>query len=146
MFEVLFEMIVTFDVDGFRARFPHLTDISDATLSAVFDDVCTMYGNTDDKSLFAYDPDQGIYSRRTFLYAATCHLATLEQWQKNGQTGRITNASQGSVSTAFDLYKSNKDLPDWWNQTLCGQQAWRMLSALTKGGRFYGFTRNHPFG
>lgn len=81
-----------------------------------------------------------------FLYAVTCHLATLELWNKNGQPGRVTSASQGSVNTSFDLFKSNKDTADWWNQTLCGQQAWQMLKGRTKGGRFYGYKINHPFG
>lgn len=139
-------MIVTFDVENFRARFPHLTSISDATLQACFDDVCEIYGNTDATSPFPYDPAQNIFKRRIFLYAATCHIATLEQWSQSGQEGRITNASQGSVSSTFDLYKANKETPDWWNQTLCGQQAWRMLKALLCGGRFYGFKENHPFG
>lgn len=139
-------MQVTFDIDEFRARFPHLTDISDATLQACFDDACTMYGNDDSTSLFAYDPDNGKLQRRTFLYAVTCHLATLQQWAANGQAGRVTSASQGSVSTSFDLLKTNRDVPDWWYQTICGQMAWRLMAGKLCGGRVYLFKHHHPFG
>lgn len=77
-----------------------------------------------------------------------CHLSFsyIRAVEQNGQPGRVTSASQGSVNTSFDLFKSNKDTADWWNQTLCGQQAWQMLKGRTKGGRFYGYKINHPFG
>lgn len=139
-------MIVVFDIDDFRSRYPDLADISDTTLSAIFDEAASEYGNTDATSLFDYNPDKQIYKRKWFLYAVVCHLATLQQWQKNGQQGRLSSASQGSVSTSFDLLKANNFTGDWWCQTLCGQSAWRMLQSVTKGGRFYGFSHNHPFG
>lgn len=139
-------MQVTFDIDSLRSRYPHLSDISDATLEACFEDACVMYGNTDSTSLFAYDPDDGVYSRRIFLYAVTCHLATLQQWAANGQPGRVASASQGSVSTSFDLLKTNRDTADWWYQTPCGSMAWQLLKGKLRGGRVYVFPHRHPFG
>lgn len=139
-------MIVTFDIDKFRSRYPHLTDISDATLREIFNEVSAEYGNTDDASPFEYDPAHDKYKRFWFLYAVVCHLATLQQWNKNGQQGRLTSASQGSVSTSFDLIKEGSFTGDWWCQTQCGQAAWRMLKSTVLGGRFYGFKKNHPFG
>lgn len=140
------EMIVTFDVDKFRSRYPDLADISDATLESCFEDACAVWGNTDETSQFEYDPENGKIKRRLFLYSVTCHLATLQKWGKNGQQGRLTSASQGSVSTSFDLLKTNKFTGDWWCQTQCGAFAWYLLQAIVKGGRFYGFSHNHPFG
>lgn len=139
-------MIVTFDIDAFRSRYPHLADISDATLESCFEEVCAIWGNTDERSKFEYDPEHGKITRRLFLYNATCHLATLQLWEKNGQTGRIASASQGSVSTSFDLLKTNSFTGNWWCQTPCGTTAWMLLQSLIRGGRFYGFSHNHPFG
>lgn len=139
-------MKVEFDIDVFRCRYEHLADISDEALKMCFQDACELYGNDDSSLCFKYEPENDIYARRAFLYAVTCHLATLELWNKNGQPGRVISASQGSVNTSFDLFKSNKDTADWWNQTLCGQHAWQMLKGRTKGGRFYGYKINHPFG
>ncbi len=139
-------MIVIFDIDAFRSRYPHLADISDATLESCFEDACATWYNTDEKSLFPYNPDKGEFKRKLFLYAVTCHLATLQLWEKNGRQGRLASASQGSVSTSFDLLKANNFTGDWWCQTQCGAMAWRMLQAVVKGGRFYGCSHNHPFG
>ena len=52
-------MIVTFDIDAFRSRYPHLADISDATLESCFEEVCAIWGNTDELSKFEYDPEHG---------------------------------------------------------------------------------------
>lgn len=139
-------MIVVFNIDDFRSRYPDLADISDTTLKSIFNMISEQYGNSDDSCRIKYDPAHGKYMRKYFLYAVVCHLATLQLREKNGQQGRLASASQGSVSTSFDLLKGNSLVQQWWTQTDCGAQAYMMLKSYVLGGRFYSFSHNHPYG
>ena len=63
-----------------------------------------------------------------------------------GQQGRIASASQGSVSTSFDLLKANSLTAQWWLQTPCGTQFWIMSQSYRKGGRVYISKHFHSYG
>lgn len=141
---------VTFDIDEFLSLFPHIAEAVEQKrttaefITETFDSVASWLG-ADDSSLYPYNPDQGIKTRKTLLYLATCHLVTLGLWPQ-GQSGRITNASQGSVSTSFDLLKANTLTANWWLQTPCGSQYWVMSQGYRKGGRVYIHRKHHPYG
>ncbi|MGJ1042649.1 DUF4054 domain-containing protein [Staphylococcus epidermidis] len=63
------------------------------------------------------------------------------------QVGRVASASQGSVSTSFDLPKSgNSAAAEFWNRTNCGMQVWLMLAPYRLGGRIYLSNHSHPWG
>lgn len=143
---------VTFDYDEFIARFVHIGQavaegkLTEASVTAAYDSIASWQGADDDNSIYPYDPENGITLRKDVLYLMTCHVLTLQLWAGSGQSGRIASASQGSISTSFDLLKSNKDIPNYWFQTPCGQQFWIMTAAYRKGGRFYGVRHYHPWG
>jgi hypothetical protein len=142
---------VTFDYDEFIGRFPHIGDaVNEGKITAdyvneMFNSVGQWLGVDDAHSLYPYNPDKGIYTRQNLLYLATCHLITLGLWPV-GQNGRIASASQGSVSTSFDLLKTNSLVGSWWLQTPCGSQYWIMSSSYRKGGRLYISKDFHPYG
>lgn len=107
--------VVVFDPEKFRILHPAFSDevkFPDETLQFYFDVAVEFVGNTDADSFAPYDPDNKIYTRERLLDLATCHLLTLSQ-QPNGQVGRIASATQGSVSTSFDLLKTNTFVGDW---------------------------------
>ena len=143
---------VTFDYEEFINRFVHIGQavaegkLTEASVTAAYDSIASWQGADDDNSIYPYDPENGITLRKDVLYLMTCHILTLQLWSGSGQGGRIASASQGSISTSFDLLKSSKDIPNYWFQTPCGQQFWMMTAGYRKGGRFYGMRHFHPWG
>lgn len=142
---------VTFDYTEFLARFPRMTAaaatgaLTEAMAQAAWEVVASWLG-ADDSSPYPYDPDNGVVTRKTLLYLALCHLLSLDL-SPDGQSGRIASASQGSVSTSFDLIRANGLMAQWWLQTPCGSQYWVMSAPWRLGGRLYGGSRHHhPWG
>lgn len=136
---------VVFSAGEFRTEYPPFADdadYSDALLTSMFDTAVMLLGN--ETSPVPYDPAQSVYDRRRLLYAATCHLLTLADG--GDQPGRVTSASQGSVSTSFDLLKTNSYTGDFWAQTACGRIVWLILLPYIKGGRLYTTRSWHPWG
>lgn len=143
---------VVFDLQEFLDRFPHIQKavtagtITTDSITAIYDGTAQWLGADDGNSFYPYDPSKGIFLRKNVLYLATCHMVTLELWALDGQPGRVASATQGSVSTSFDLIKAKSEIGQWWFQTPCGQQYWMMTAAYRKGGRLYGFPKYHPWG
>ena len=141
---------VTFDYDNFLLMFPHIAEAvnegktTEEYITETFYSVASWL-KADDSSLYPYDPEHGEFTRKTLLYLATCHLVSLSLWG-NGQGGRVASASQGSVSTSFDLIKTNSLVGQWWLQTPCGSRYWIQSASYRKGGRFYGVSNYHPYG
>ena len=142
---------VIFDYDEFIGRFPHIANavnegkLTSEQITETYDSVAQWLGSTDATSMYPYDPDNGVYLRKNLLYLATCHLLSLSLWSA-GQPGRVASASQGSVSTSFDLIKTNSLVGQWWLQTPCGSQYWIMSAPYRRGGRFYTTHEYHPWG
>lgn len=142
---------VVFDYEEFITRFDHIGKavaegkLTETSVTAAYDSIASWQG-ADDNSIYPYDPENDITLRKDVLYLMTCHFLTLQLWSGTGQSGRIASASQGSISTSFDLLKSSKDIPNYWFQTPCGQQFWVMTASYRVGGRFYGVCNYHPWG
>lgn len=141
-------MDVELDTEEFREWFPGLTEcvVNNDLLDALWQQVCSLLGNTDATSFAPYDPDATppVLERKVELYYALCHFATLAT--RGSQPGRIASASEGSVSTSFDLIKSNSQTAQWWNQTPCGSTYWMMTMKYRRGGRLYVSSGYHPWG
>ena len=141
--------VVEFDVEEFRAQYPHFSDeetFTDEYLTGKFDQAVVIVGNDDATSIAPYDPPK-VTLRKTLLYLATCHLAMLDE-NPDGVVGRIASASQGSVSTSFDLLKSSSNsYPEqWWSQSQCGARFWLLTARFRPGGRIYPSpNRYHPW-
>lgn len=141
-------MDVALDIEEFRQWFPGLTEevISDTLLEILWQQVFSLFGNTDATSFAPYDPEATppVIERKVLLYYALCHLATLST--RGDQPGRVASASEGSVSTSFDLIKSESQTAQWWNQTPCGSTYWTMTAKYRRGGRIYVSSDYHPWG
>ena len=85
------------------------------------------------------------YDRRIAIHLAMCHILSMGLWG-DGQNGALTNASQGSVSTAFNLIQGKTTTESFWMQTPCGQRYWMMLKPYIMGGRVYISRGFHPWG
>ena len=134
-------------MSDFRAEFPAFADDTkypDTTITLAYNVVVSFFQNTD-SSVFPYDPKNGDYTRKRLIDFGVCHLLTLND-QPMDQPGRIASASEGSVSTSFDLMKANSTVGDWWAQTKCGRLVWVLLAPFIYGGRIYVQSKFHPWG
>ena len=124
--------VYDFSVGVFRSEYPAFVDE-------------TKYPDTMITTAFPYDPPHN-YFRKYLLDRATCHLLYMASLPVD-QVGRVSSASQGSVSTSFDLPKSgNSAAAEFWNRTNCGMQVWLMLAPYRLGGRIYLSNHSHPWG
>ena len=81
--------VVVFDIAEFRTIYPQFSELTDAQLTAFFEDACLYLDNTD------ASPEQNITLRKSMLYKITCHLLTLAQ-----RGGGVTGAGMFTVSTS----------------------------------------------
>lgn len=140
--------VVALNISDFRTFYPRFSDSTkypDTLITAMFDVACSLINNTEN-SFIPYDPTHGIKLRERILYAAVCHLLTMNE-QGDEQTGVITSASQGSVSVGFSPVNGTSYAAQYWSQTRCGQLVWMLLSPYRLGGRFYTESPEyHPYG
>lgn len=140
--------VVALNISDFRTFYPRFSDSTkypDTLITAMFDVACSLINNTEN-SFIPYDPTHGIKLRERILYAAVCHLLTMNE-QGDEQTGVITSASQGSVSVGFSPVNGTSYAAQYWSQTRCGQLVWMLLSPYRLGGRLYTESPEyHPYG
>ena len=112
--------VVTLNISDFRTFYPRFEDATkypDSYITAMFDVACTLINNTESSFIPYYPPK--IKLRERILYAAVCHLLTMDG-QGDEQTGVITSASQGSVSVGFSPVNGNSYAAQYWSQTRWG--------------------------
>ena len=104
--------IPAFDIDYFRQFYPMYASISDDILTNLWTGA-DVFGTP----IISYQPTAD--KQRYFYYVVEAHLAEL-YLRGPGATGITSSTSQGSVSIAFEVDKSNSLL--FWNQTSWGMQ------------------------
>lgn len=135
--------VVVFDPAEWLAVHPQFNGkFTDAQLNHFFELACLLLDNTD-SSPVPYDPARGIMTRKILLGMLVCHLASLAL-RPVEQAGALTSATEGSVSTGFQLPQSPNG--QWYQQTACGQAYWQAIKKYTIGGRYYPFRSIHPWG
>jgi hypothetical protein len=138
---------VIFDIAEFRAVYPQFTEelFSDALLEFGFQSAVALLGNSDAASVFPYDPDKGVYDRKIAIYAWLCHQLTLALQARNGQSGPVASASEGSVSVSFAVPAVDQD--SYYLQTPCGQYFLQLVAKYSVGGVYVGPDCDcHPWG
>lgn len=90
---------------------------SNDLLQARFNQAATLYLDNTDASLIA-----DLKEREQLLFLLVAHLCAL-RGEDNGLVGRITSASEGSVSVSVDSSGSN-DASWWYLQTPYGADYW----------------------
>lgn len=140
--------VVTFDVDRFLEAYPHIAKaveqghVTTAQIEFAFQQA-TLFLSAGDDSGIPYDPDAGIRTREILLWLLVCHIVTISLWPL-GVSGPVSSASQGSVSTSFQLPTGRG--PDWYRQTPCGLAFWQATRRYTVGGRYMPKHYFHPWG
>lgn len=115
--------VVTFDYATWAARYPELQASVSAPLAQAYFNEATLYLDNTNFSIVCDGP-----RRAALLNMVTAHIAALNA-PINGQAssplvGRITNATEGSVSVATD-YGQQSASAAFWVQTKYGAAFWQ---------------------
>ena len=122
--------VVTFDPVAFAAAYPELASVPSARLQSQFNIAqYTMLDNTDNS------PVMDVNYRTELFYLIVAHLLLLmgtnptvrpDGTTDNTPPGRISSATQGTVTTAFEYNVGSTATASqaYWNQTKYGAQYW----------------------
>lgn len=116
--------VVTFDPVAFVERYPEFSGVSSTLLQAYFDEATLIVNNTD--CAFVSD----VTERKILLWALVAHITYINNGADNegasGIVGRISSASEGTVSVSSD-YTSTLN-SQWYNQTPYGAKFWQLTA------------------
>ena len=122
---------VVFDPTAFKARYPEFAAVPDATLTACFMEAGLYLSNADNS------PVQNLTRRATLFNMLTAHVAYLGGLlSADGMprpVGRVSQASEGSVSAAFEYLTPGTYA--WFTQSQYGAAFWQATSSL-RGMRY----------
>ncbi|WP_437609671.1 DUF4054 domain-containing protein [Erwinia sp. V71] len=115
--------IVALDTDKFRAMFPEFSNVADPALPFLFDQ-STDYLNNSEYSLV-----EDVVKRERLLYLLMAHLAYMRYGDsdgngKKGLAGRVSSASEGSVSVSLDMGAVEFRYA-WYTQSPYGMDFWQ---------------------
>lgn len=118
---------VPFDEAAFRIRYPEFATLSSILLGAYFEEAQVYLNNTDTSPV-----REGM--RSVLLSMLVAHIAALNAGV-NGQAapstvGRVSQASEGSVSVTFDVGASASQAEAWFAQTKYGWAYWQATRAF----------------
>lgn len=120
----------TFDLAGFRIRYPEFATVSDAQLQACFNEA-TLYLDPTDYSA-VQDPTR----RSLLLNMLTAHIAALSYGTNgvapSGLVGRVTSATEGSVSVGVDSAGFGAGSA-WYALTSYGLNYWQGILPYRQG-------------
>ncbi len=122
---------VVFDPAAFKARYPEFAAVADATLAACFTEAGLYLSNADNS------PVQNLTRRATLFDMLTAHVAYLGGLlSADGlprPVGRVSQASEGSVSASFEGPPPGS--AQWFQQSQYGAAFWQATSSL-RGMRY----------
>lgn len=112
--------VVVFKPDEFRELYPKIT-ATDAQLEDYFAMAETFLDNTPCSII------TDLKSRKRMLYLLVAHIATLTGTAEAGNNivGRISSATEGSVSVSLDFGDMGKN-ERWYLQTQWGTMYWQL--------------------
>lgn len=123
--------VVAFDATAFKVRYPEFASVGEPLLTACFDEAGFYLSNSDTS------PVQSLTRRATLLNMLTAHIAYLGgALTADGQprpVGRVSQASEGSVSAGFEYLAPGSAA--WFTQTQYGAAFWQATSSL-RGMRY----------
>ena len=124
---------VVFDPAAFKGRYPEFAAVANPTLAACFDEAGLYLSNSDNS------PVQNLTRRATLLNMLTAHVAYLGGLlSADGMprpVGRVSQASEGSVSAAFEGVPPTPGSGAWFQQSQYGAAFWQATSSL-RGMRY----------
>lgn len=123
--------VVIFDPMAFKARYPEFAAVANATLTACFTEAGLYLSNANNS------PVQNVTRRALLLNMLTAHVAYLGGILSGDgmprPVGRVSQASEGSVSASFEGPPPGS--AQWFQQSQYGASYWAATSSL-RGFRY----------
>lgn len=115
--------IVVFNLDNFQALYPQFSNVSDTLLPLIFTQAELLFSNKDSSCI------QDLSQRELVLYMVMAHILYLQYGDANGDggsgvIGRVSSASEGSVSVSSTLDGSS-NVKAYWAQSPYGLLFWQ---------------------
>lgn len=123
--------VVVFDPVQFKIAFPEFQAVPDARLLVLFQVAQGMLDNTD--ASIVVDLQQ----RTTMFWYLVAHLLTLYGTGvsssaggggPSGVVGRLSTATEGTVTASYEFNIPASASAAWWNQTQYGATYWMMMA------------------
>lgn len=107
--------VVIFDADKFKQLYPAFASFSDVQLEMWFTEATLLLNNT------KCSPVKNLAERELLLFLLVAHMAALQSRIDSGNesVGRVSSASEGSVSISLD-YGASSNGEKWYVQTPYG--------------------------
>lgn len=120
--------VVIFVPADFKVAFPEFAAVPDLRLTTTFAAATAILDNTD------ASPVVDVEQRQAMFYYLVAHLLTLFGTTvagsagagPSGVVGRLSSATEGSVSSSFEMNVPPNASAAWWNQTQYGATFWLM--------------------
>lgn len=120
--------VVVFDAIAFRQRYPEFNAVSNMALNAYFNEATLYLSNTDTS------PVQDPVRRALLLNMLTAHVGFLGgALSTDGQArpvGRVSQATEGSVSATFDYTPATPGSGAWFQSSQYGAAFWAATTSL----------------
>jgi len=131
--------VVVFDYASWLAAYPQFGSVGLQQAQEFFNLACLLISNLPNSPV-PYLPAAlpPVFTRKIILNAATAHFAYLFTPDTTGNgrpVGRISQASEGSVSLGLDYAAAQTDTQAFWNQSPFGAFVW--VSLLPYRSAFY---------
>lgn len=129
--------IVLFNAAAFRMRYPEMEQAADGQMEMWFTQAESIVNNTDCSIV------TNLKEREMLLMLLMRHFAALdERAAQGGLVGRISSATEGSVSVGAEM-PSNTASAAWYNQTPFGASYWQLTAKYRRfcyvpGGHYAG--------
>lgn len=119
--------VVIFNVEKFKKLYPRFT-LSDEQLEMFFTKASMILNNTDCSCV------KSLVDREMLLYLLVAHFAALQVRIDSGNdsVGRVSSASEGSVSVSLD-YGASSNSEKWYTQTPYGAEYWQLTAQYRSG-------------
>jgi hypothetical protein len=121
---------VVFNYAGFVASYPEFSTLPQNTATAYFTEASSTYPGTTVVNR-VWNATEAAY----LLNYLVAHFAALRfgingQPPNTGAVGRVSNATEGSVTTALEMQTPESALQAWLQQTQYGAQFWTATARL----------------
>lgn len=123
--------VAVFNYSDWAAMFPEMASVSEPAADGFFSIATLLLDNTD------CSPIQDVKQRTNLLYFVTAHVASLAGYpvaaggtaQPSGVVGRVSSATEGTVSVSTD-YGAVSGNQAWWLQSSYGATYWQLTAAF----------------
>lgn len=135
---------VEFNPGKFRELFPQYSEalFTEAQLTEAFRQACLVVDNRPE-GMIPYAPESGIDEREVVLNLLVGHICAMSLRGREGQSGPLTSAAEGSVKASFAVPAI--DRYGYFVQTPLGQTFWQATAKYRVGGRYVDVNeRHHP--